>query len=274
MFVLPPPTEDGLFIANVGAWSKDKHHFLARYIDAFTTAMKDKNWGGLHYIDLFAGPGIERVEGNGLDWGSPLIAAQAPYPFQQLHVCELKKNRFAALKARLQRFPQPTPPQVLHGDANKKVHDVVKMLPTNALSLAFLDPFGLHLHFDTLRALSTRKVDLIVFFPDHLDALRNWENVYQGRPDSQLDQVLGGVPWLAPMTAKPPDGWAQVLTGLYVQQIRTLGYSEFEFERISLPNGRFLYKLIFCSRHKAGGQIWRNVGRRKPGGQGTFDFGG
>ena len=271
MFVLPQPTDDGLLIPKVGSWSRDKHHFLVRYIDAFTTAMRDKGWGGLHYIDLFAGAGIEQVEDYGLDWGSPLIAAQAPYLFNQMHVCELEKKRCTALRARLKRFPQPSPPQVLQGDANKKVHDVVKALPTNTLSLAFLDPYGLHLHFETLRALSARKVDLIIFFPDHLDALRNWENVYQGRPNSQLDRVLG-VPWLDVMTAAPQDRWAQVLTDLYVRQIKTLGYSEFEYERISLPNRRFLYKLIFCSRHKAGGQIWRNVSLRKPGGQGTFAF--
>jgi three-Cys-motif partner protein len=272
MFELPRPTDDGLSIPTVGAWSRDKHHFLTRYVDAFTTAMKDKGWGGLHFVDLFAGAGIERVEEYGLDWGSPLIAAQAPYPFERLHACELDRKKVAALRKRLARYPQPTPPQVLQGDANEKVHDVVRSLPTNSLSLAFLDPYGLHLHFDTLRALSARKADLIIFFPDHLDALRNWENVYQGKPNSQLDRVLG-VPWLEAMTAAPPDRWAQILTDLYVAQIKTLGYTEFEYERISLPTGRFLYKLIFCSRHKAGGLIWRNVSRRKPGGQGTFDFG-
>ena len=74
-FELPPPEDDGLPTASVKSWSRDKHHFLRRYIDAFTTSMKDKRWGGLHYIDLFAGPGIERLEDGSLEWGSPLIAA-------------------------------------------------------------------------------------------------------------------------------------------------------------------------------------------------------
>lgn len=51
------PTDDGLEISTVGEWSRDKHHFLSRYIDAFTNAMKKKGWSGLHYIDLFAGAG-------------------------------------------------------------------------------------------------------------------------------------------------------------------------------------------------------------------------
>ncbi|MGB7157717.1 MAG: three-Cys-motif partner protein TcmP [Tepidisphaeraceae bacterium] len=204
MFELPAPANDGLFTPKVGAWSADKHHFLRRYIDAFTTAMKAKGWGGLHYIDLFASAGIEEVEGNGLDWGSPLIAAQAPNPFARLHLCELKKKPFEALQTRIERFPQPSQPQLLNGDANLKIAEVVTALPSNALSLAFLDPHGLHLRFETLRALSARRVDLIIFFPDHLDALRNWENVYQGKPDSNLDRVLG-TPWLDRMLAAPRD---------------------------------------------------------------------
>jgi hypothetical protein len=59
VFHLDPPEDDGLYIPEVGAWSADKHHFLRRYIDAFTTAMKGKKWDGLHYIDLFASAGIE-----------------------------------------------------------------------------------------------------------------------------------------------------------------------------------------------------------------------
>ena len=60
-FELPEPEDDGLFIPDVGPWSRDKHHFLRRYLHAFTEAMKAKNWHSLHYIDLFAGAGIERL---------------------------------------------------------------------------------------------------------------------------------------------------------------------------------------------------------------------
>lgn len=93
MFQLEPPEDDGLFIPEVGLWSAHKHHFLRRYIDAFTTTMRMKRWSGLHYVDLFAGAGIERLKDNGLDWGSPLIAAQAPHRFARLHLCERAASR-------------------------------------------------------------------------------------------------------------------------------------------------------------------------------------
>jgi three-Cys-motif partner protein len=271
MFDLPAPQDDGLYTPLVGPWSAHKHHFLRRYIDAFTTAMRTKGWSGLHYIDLFASAGIERIDNGPLDWGSPLIAAQAPHQFSRLHCCELSKRSFEVLSVRIVRFAQPQLPQVLRGDANAKVDEIVKAIPKGTLSLAFLDPHGLHLHFETVKRLATQNVDLIIFFPDHLDALRNWE-IYDENPNSNLDRVLGA-PWRDEIRDAPLERRADILTNIYLRQLRTLGYSEFEFERISLPTGRFLYKLIFCSRAAAGGKIWRGISTKKADGQTTFNFG-
>ena len=38
---LPKPVDDGLPTLSVGEWSRDKHHFLVRYLDAFVTAMRN-----------------------------------------------------------------------------------------------------------------------------------------------------------------------------------------------------------------------------------------
>jgi three-Cys-motif partner protein len=174
MSELPSPEDDGLTVPEVGEWSHDKHHFLQRSIDAFTTAMRRKRWSGLHYVDLFAGAGIERLQRTRrLEWGSPLIAAQARFPFAGLHLCELDPERCRALSARLDRLAVCSPVQLLNDDANRAVVEVVKRIPAHALCLAFLDPYGLHLDYETLRALADRRADLVVFFPDRLDILRN-----------------------------------------------------------------------------------------------------
>lgn len=271
MFELEPPKDDGLYIPTVGDWSRDKHHFLRRYIDAFTTAMRDKAWSGLHYIDLFAGAGIERLQSSGdLDWGSPLIAAQSSVPFHGIHLCELNEKRYAALRARVDRFRPDA--QIVQGDANLVVAEIIREVPTKSLSLVFLDPYGLHLHFATLQILAGKRTDLIIFFPDHLDALRNCEWVYHDDPNSNLDRVLGvGSGWRTALESRPGDRWAQLLRERYEAQIRTLGYQFFDYERITMKN-RPLYLLIFCSRSNVGLQIWRNIARKKPDDQNTFDF--
>lgn len=234
MFKLPPPKDDGLFIPEVGEWSQDKHYFLLRYIDIFTTSMKDK-WGALHYIDLFAGAGIERIRNSQkLEWGSPMIAAHARYKFAQLHLCEKKPEKHEALRKRvISKCPNA---QIIHGDANEKINEIINNIPAQgALSLAFLDPYGLHLDFETLRILAERKADLIIFFADRIDAIRNWEHCYLDDPESNLDRFLGpNSNWGKLLNETPRDRHAEVLREFYVRQLQEkLGYTEFAYERIS-----------------------------------------
>lgn len=267
---LPPPADDGLYISTVGQWSRDKHYYLKRYIDAFTTSMKGK-WAGLHYIDLFANCGIERLKDSGtLDWGSPLIAAQTSHPFTRLHLCEKDSSKHEALAKRIGRMAPGS--QVLCGDANERVRDIVAEIPPRTLSLAFLDPYGLHLEFETIRSLSDVRADLIIFFPDHLDALRNWEKYYLDNPDSNLDRCLGsGANWRSILDNTPLPGMAEALRKLYVSQIKSLGYTEFEYRRIS-AKGHPLYILILCSRHKRAAKLWRRISVKEPNGQRMIPF--
>lgn len=271
-FKLPAPEEDGLHSPAVKPWSADKHHFLMRYIHAFTGAMHKKRWDALHYIDLFAGAGVENVEGKGLDWGSPLIAAQSPVRFAQLHLVEKDATKHDALVKRLEQFSQPCTPQVIRGDANKCVGDVINQVPSGTLSLAFLDPYGLHLHYNTLKTLADRQVDFVIVFPDHMDALRNHAFYYKGNPNSKLTQVLGTDEWESALAAATGDKEAEILKDIYVAQIKALGYEYFEYERIGRRDGHPLYRLIFCSRDPVGAKIWRGIAQRKPDGQSSFDF--
>ncbi len=273
MLELQPPEGDGLYIPTVGEWSRDKHYFLTRYVDAFTTSMKGK-WEGLHYIDLFAGAGIERLKSSGeLAWGSPMIAAQASKLFDQLHLCELDPKKCSALKKRV--TPISPNAQIINEDANKAVHLIEQAIPSGTLTLTFLDPYGLHLAFETLQILKQNQnhMDLIIFFPDYLDAVRNWAAYYLENPESNLDSFLGtGSNWRERLTAIPQERQAQELRQIYVEQLEAkLGYTEFDYERISMQ-GRPLYSLIFCSRNEFAVGLWRRIAEKKPDGQRTFDF--
>lgn len=67
---------DGLPVQCVGSWTRDKHEYLRRYIDATANARaKYVGRGGAAFLDLFAGPGCARVRTSRLVVdGSPLIA--------------------------------------------------------------------------------------------------------------------------------------------------------------------------------------------------------
>lgn len=274
MIELPPPEDDGLFIPTVGEWSRDKHHFLRRYLDAFTTAMRNKKWDGLHYVDLFAGAGLARLKPSAkLEWGSPVIAAHAPFAFDCLHLCERDREAFAALEMRLGRIRPQQKIRLFHGDANQKIREIVNGIPQGTLSVAFLDPFGLHLEFNCLEQLANRRADLIIFFPDHSDILRNWLKYYYDNPESNLDRYLGaGVDWRTMIETVPRHRLCDKFLELYQGQIKKLGYRHFDYERISTDRGP-LYRLIYASRNQVGLRIWRGVAQRKPDRQNTFDFG-
>ena len=233
----------------------------------FTTSMASKNWGSLHYIDLFAGAGIEQIKGGGLEWGSPLIAAQAPKEFTQLHLCEKDKGNFETLQERLKQFSQRTTPQLICDDANKAVSSIVQAIPQNSLSLAFLDPFGLDIDFQTLQVLSQHRTDLIVFFPDYLDALRNWKEYPE-----RIDRALGTHDWKKAFEKIPSDRRADVLNKIYVERIKSLGYSHFSERRIARSEGHFLYKLIFFSKHKLGVDLWEKISHKGADGQRYLPF--
>jgi len=262
----PGPEDDGLPIPEVGQWALKKHHFLRRYIYAFTTSMRGK-WSRLHYIDLFASAGIVRIEGHGLGWGSPLLAATTAHPFSRLHVCERDEALCAALRERLKRAAQPEEPQIICGDANEVVGQIVAAVPRTSLNLAFVDPHALdELDFETLRTLATRRTDMIIFFPDLLDAIRNIEQ-YRGKPDSHLSRFMGTTAWERALENEPRENWPHVLFRVFRSQLESPGYSQFEEERVSRGDAKRLYKLVFCSADPTGAKLWRNVSKKHFGGQ-------
>lgn len=266
-FELPKPTKDGLITPQVKSHSRDKHYYPRRYLDAFSTSMRP-NWTHCCYVDLFAGAGIENVLGHGLDWGSPLVAAQVPTKFTQLLLNNHDKDKSEALQQRLKGFAQPNLPLVLQEDANTAIDTVIQSIPTsNSLTLAFLDPFGLHLSFETVQKLAKRKTDLVIFFPDRIDALRNWKPYYFDQEQSNLDSFLGTDVWRAEMTESNPELHPETLRQLYENQLKKLGFKFFDYIRIRSASNHPLYRLIFASAHPLGLKIWRGIAQNESDGQ-------
>src|SRR5450759_4697250 len=76
--------EDGLFMRSTGAWAAEKLDYLWRYLNIFTTSMHGQPWKGLHFIDLFSGPGKCQIgKTNQVLLGSPLLAVTQPFPFSR-----------------------------------------------------------------------------------------------------------------------------------------------------------------------------------------------
>jgi three-Cys-motif partner protein len=247
---------DGLSIRPSGPWINRKHFFLKRYADIFTRGMKTK-WP-LTYVDLFAGPGRcsitdkpEEVE------GSPLIALN--YEFDKYIFVEADQEDFEALKQRCSKSPKFSKIQFVCGDCNHVI-DQIKPLE---LSLAFIDPTGIDIHFDTIRALAdSRRVDLLMNIQFEMDIKRNFHLYQQKKDGSKLDLFLGGeVDWSG--IKNPVD-----VIKLYKTRIRQLGYRTVEYY-ISVKNTKKvpMYFLFFASKNPKGLEFWNKITKKDETGQ-------
>lgn len=255
--------EDGLPTRESGYWAKQKLWFWNRYIEITTTAMVGHpHWpAGVVYVDLFAGPGVctvrrttERIP------GSPLIAANAPKAFHKILLCEQDPELAAACDSRLSAWVLQDRYRVFVGDCNERVGEICREIPQRALTLAFLDPTGLHLWFETVRTLANcGAVDLLILYPDAVDILRNVDR-YRHDPNSNLDRVLGsGSKWRKQLNELPsPESHARrrLAAHIYKEQLRRMaGYAYFRDEVINGPRGP-LYRLIYATKDKCGVDFW------------------
>jgi len=267
---------DGLPTREVGAWTEDKLFFWHRYVQITSTAMVGKAvWSGVVYVDLFAGPGVCTVRGTGKRLpGSPLIAAHAPKPLSKIIACELDSSNAAACRSRLLSSPAADRSVVLEGDCNARMDEVIRAIPSRALTLAFIDPEALHIKFESVRRLAAAgAVDLLVLFADAFDVVRNVEEYYVGDEQSPLDQFLGPqsdwrVDW-AELGDRTGSKVRDLFLTVYQRQLRKLGYAHFGERRISGPSGP-LYRLIYASKSGRGVDFWNKAASKDKGGQSSL----
>ena len=170
----------------VGPWAKRKLDALERYLEAYHRVMQNQRFK-LIYIDAFAGAGWSRlratpaeVQGGDLLFdeeqavaeedfiaGSPVRALTIGRGFDRYFFFDADPRR-ADLLRQLQRVHRGTEIQIEEGDANAGVQKLARRFHASPMArgVAFLDPYGPHLHWKTVQALAdTRKVDVIINFP-------------------------------------------------------------------------------------------------------------
>ncbi|HUT90476.1 MAG TPA: three-Cys-motif partner protein TcmP [Thermoguttaceae bacterium] len=273
--------DDGLPVwEEAGAWTTEKLRFWHRYLETTTTAMVGNPcWpGGVVYVDLFVGAGVCRLKDSGKRIpGSVLIAAHTAKPFARIIACEAAPELAQACRARLNNTLVGNRCDVLTGDCNQCIQDIVKLIPKRSLTLSFVDPKGLDAKFSTIAKLGERRrADLVVLFADAYDIARNVEQHYRHDRDSKLDQVLGpDSRWRERLDQLPSSSGAnkrKLFRLIYEEQLRKhLGYLYIRHKAIKSPNGP-IYTLVYASKHKLGLKFWDEAIKKEASGQRTFTF--
>ena len=271
---------DGLLVRDSGPWAKDKLWYWKRYLDITTNAMVgNPHFSSVLYVDLFSGPGICEVrEGGERIPGSPLIAASTAKPFDKILLCELDDSLASACEERLlKRGLVESQFKVLRGDCNQQIDSMVKLIPGKALTLAFLDPTGLHLHFESVAKLASYgRVDLLILFADRMDIIRN-ERLYLDQDESNLDRFMGaGSNWREEresVVLSDSSSISKFYVTCYKRQLAKLGYIHSDDIPIrDRARNQLLYRLVYATIHPRGLDFWKKSLKRELSGQrGLFD---
>lgn len=199
-----------------GDWTTQKLQVLSKYLESYTTALKDKPTPDRPFrkafIDAFAGSGyrsirnstessaqedlfpeLEAADTQSLLDGSARLALSIDPPFDKYIFIEKNAIRCQQL-ARLQEefVPLADVIDVRLGDANTEIQKICDRDWSGHRAVLFLDPYGMQVDWKTIVAVAgTQSIDLWLLFP------------------------LGiGVNRLLTKSGKIPDSWRHRLTVL------------------------------------------------------------
>jgi three-Cys-motif partner protein len=262
--------DDGLYTPEVRAWSLEKYNLVGSYCDIFTSGMKNK-WDQLVYIDLFAGAGYARIQETGDVYkNSALIAMSIPTPFTKYIFCEQDKDRFDALAERVQRDYNHLNCELIYGDSNSNVNEVLKAIPkfgkgNTLLPFCFVDPYSLNLNFNTIQTLGKGLMDFLILQALHMDANRNFEN-YLKEESTTIAKFLGLQNWREEFDKKYTSGsnFVKFLADQYEEQMHKLGYQNGKNMHQIRSNDKNLplYYLSFYSKNTKGIEFFTKVKTR------------
>lgn len=213
----------------VGPWAEEKLEILRKYLEAYTTILKDQSkWcKGYYYVDALAGGGSAPLRSNrdndsALDAsqltlfghtdssqfeqryidGSPKIALGISNPFTVYLFIEKREKRVQQLEALKGDYGRNRRIRIRSGDTNEILATRIVKNPNidwgSERAVVFLDPFGLQIPWGTLESLaSTRAIEVIVNFPVGTTLQRLLQKQGKITPERQdlLDEFLGSPDW-------------------------------------------------------------------------------
>ncbi len=273
-------------IATVGPWARDKLDKLGRYLEYYTTVLKKQKWRTI-YVDAFAGGGVAAVrkrpttgvplldevvdvEPDQVEFldGSPRVALELNNPFSRYVFIEPDPKRVAELEQLVADYGDTRTINVLKMEAADGIRWVVGRNITKKThrGVAFLDPFGACLEWESVEALAKLGMfEVVINFALNMAIQRmlpNDANIQQSWSDT-LDRYFGTHAWFDEVyfretglfgdgVLKKRDDYSDRLLGLYRRRL------ESAFGFVSMPrlirNTRNvpLYYLLWAGPHKKG----------------------
>jgi three-Cys-motif partner protein len=186
-----------------GKWTEEKIDVFIKYAKAYLMIMKDRPYFKLLYFDGFAGSGVIDPTEDGDPYeliqgvASRILGIEEPRPFDNYYFVE--KNKANAQKLdRLIKTQYPSKlAWVANEDCNKKLISLAQYMrqPKNQKlrALAFIDPYGMQLSWNSLLSLQAIPIDTWILVPTGIGVGRLLRNDGQIEPSwmSRLKDFLG-----------------------------------------------------------------------------------
>lgn len=196
-----------------GYWTRKKLDILERYLDAYTTALKNIKFK-LMYIDAFAGTGdigrrqLEDEDAKMLIEGSASRALKInDKPFDRLIFVEKDHDRYRQLRNLCQKN-SGRDIRIENADANSFLANKLQEDWKKWRGVLFLDPFATEVEWKTVRHIARFKLDVWILFPTsavirmlpksrkpdqklagtltHVFGDESWRNLYSVSPQRSL----------------------------------------------------------------------------------------
>lgn len=266
--------DDSLPLDDVGAWAKDKHDRLRKYIDISRAARRKfvHGRGGATYIDLYCGTGraVVRESGEIID-GSPLeafkCANEGGAAFSEFYIADADQKKCDACAKRITNAGGRA--LAVTGPAESTAACIVSQLNKNGLHFAFLDPYNLNdLPFSVIEAFSgLKRIDMLI----HVSAQDLQRNLiaYSMSVDGPLDRFAPGWRIAVDLKQSQPEIRAAYIE-YWISRMTALGLPPARHAELvsGTTKNQRLYWLVFVSRSDFAKSLWDKI--RNVSGQGEL----
>lgn len=266
-----------------GRWTEEKLTILERYLDAYTTALKDKPFS-LWYIDAFAGTGRVELSADDQREIRCFVSGSAERAiniedksFDKLIFVEQDSIRFSELEV-LKEMNASRDIMIENSDANEFIRGMSSDW-TGRRGVLFLDPFATQVEFATLERVSSfNALDTWILFPvsaiSRILPTSQRPNEINDKWAARLTAVYGDESWCGLYRPSPQltlfgsevherEQGVNGLLEIYKNKLTDLFGDRFLHQSRPLKNSKnsTLFEFLFCAGNPRGAPIAKRIAK-------------
>ncbi len=160
-----------------GNWTENKIEIVVKYAKAYLQVMKDRKYWNLLYFDGFAGSGDISTDEVDVDvmkgTATRILEIKDPREFDIYYFVEKDINLKTQLEESVKNFNKKQA-FVVCDDCNARMKTMSEYLKKNknTKALAYIDPYGMSVNWDSIQSLKSLDIDIWILVPTGIELNR------------------------------------------------------------------------------------------------------